>query len=493
MTELNDSESVHGTSNLSASSVSSLAHFIDQVTMLCGPTQVQVGDAIEPRFLQPARYGAGRAAVMVRPGSSAEAAAVLALASRHGRRVVLQGAHTGLVRAATPMDGQDEVLLSTDRLREVFELDLLDRSLRVSAGFRLSEVNERLAAQGLWFPVDLSADPSIGGMLAHNTGGTRMLRYGDVRANTLGLQVALAESADPAGQVVRFGQGLQKDNSALALGQLFIGSSGSLGLITEATLKLSPLPRQRAVALVAPSALDAVFPLYQAVMQRWGVLVSAFEGISRAALEAGLHGQDLSRWFSGALPDYAMLIELSSELPAEQLDLRGLLQGWLEEAFESGAVSDAVLDADEAIWGLRHRISEGLRAQGKVIGLDLSLPRRHFMSFRERGQAWLAHFPQLRLADFGHLGDGGLHFNMVWPASAGALEPAQELTLRQGLYALVAELGGSISAEHGVGPQLQAAYRAHWAQVAPGVLDWSGRVQSVFDPNRRLGNTEWGA
>lgn len=466
-----------------------LSEFLAEARALCGDAFVQDGAAIEPRYLQPARYAAGQAAALVRPGSRDEAAGVIRLAAAHGLRVVLQGAHTGLVRAGTPDDAAGEVLLSTERLRQVFELDLLDRTLRVSAGFKLSEINERLAPHGLWFPVDLSADPSIGGMVAHNTGGTRMLRYGDVRANTLALEVVLPE---PAGQVLRLGQGLQKDNSALALGQLFIGASGSLGLVSEVTIKLAPLPRQRAVALVAPSALGEVFPLYAEVMQRWGVLVSAFEGISRAALEAGLHGQDLARWFDGQLPDYAMLIELSSELPADQLDLNGLLQGWLEAEFESGRVRDAVLDADEAIWGLRHRISEGLRVQGKVIGLDLSLPRRHFMAFRERGAAFLAeHFPQVRLADFGHLGDGGMHFNMVWPVEAGPLTAAQELTLREGLYALVAELGGSISAEHGVGPQLQAAYRAHWARVEPGILDWAGRVQKLWDAHARMGKVSW--
>ena len=464
--------------------------FLAEAIGVCGEAFVQVGADIEPRFLQPARYAAGRAAALVRPGSRDEAARVLALAAACGLRVVVQGAHTGLVRAGTPDDAHGEVLLSTERLREVFELDLLDRTLRVSSGFRLSEINERLEPHGLWFPVDLSADPSIGGMVAHNTGGTRMLRYGDVRANTLALEVVLAE---PAGQVLRLGQGLQKDNSALALGQLFIGSSGSLGLISEVTIKLAPLPRQRAVALVAPASLAEVFPLYADVMQRWGGLVSAFEGISRAALEAGLHGQDVARWFEGHLPDYAMLIELSSELPAGQLALDGLLQGWLETGFESGRVRDAVLDADEAIWGLRHRISEGLRVQGKVIGLDLSLPRKHFMAFRERGAVWLAgRFPQVRLADFGHLGDGGMHFNMVWPATAGALTPEQELTLREGLYALVAELGGSISAEHGVGPQLQAAYRAHWERVEPAMLDWARRVQTLWDPHTRLGKVSWG-
>ena len=481
-----------GTSDLpqAAGACGQLTGFLAEARAVCGEAFVQDGAAIEPRYLQPARYAAGQAAALVRPGHRDEAARVLALAAACGLRVVVQGAHTGLVRAGTPDDVQGEVLLSTERLREVFELDLLDRTLRVSSGYRLSEINERLEPHGLWFPVDLSADPSIGGMVAHNTGGTRMLRYGDVRANTLALEVVLAE---PAGQVVRFGQGLQKDNSALALGQLFIGSSGSLGLVSEVTIKLAPLPRQRAVALVAPSSLDEVFLLYAEVMQRWGGLVSAFEGISRAALEAGLHGQDVARWFDGQLPDYAMLIELSSELPAEQLALGGLLQGWLEQEFETGRVRDAVLDADEAIWGLRHRISEGLRAQGKVIGLDLSLPRQHFMRFRARGAEWLAQrFPQLRLADFGHLGDGGMHFNMVWPADAGEWTAEQELALRDGLYALVAELGGSISAEHGVGPQLQAAYRAHWMRVEPGVLDWARRVQMLWDPHGRMGKVDWG-
>ena len=128
-----------------------------------------------------------------------------------------------------------------------------------------------------------------------------------------------------------------------------------------------------------------------------------------------------------------------------------------------------------------------------MIGLDLSLPRQHFMRFRARGAEWLAQrFPQLRLADFGHLGDGGMHFNMVWPVDAGEWTAEQELTLRDGLYALVAELGGSISAEHGVGPQLQAAYRAHWMRVEPGVLDWARRVQMLWDPHARMGKVDWG-
>jgi len=321
-------------------------------------------------------------------------------------------------------------------------------------------------------------------MVSHNTGGTRMLRYGDVRANTLGLSVASSE-----GQVLRLGRGLQKDNAQLALQHLLIGGSGSLGLVLDAHFKLAPLPRQQAVALVAPRDVAAVFPLYQRVMQRCASLVSAFEGLSKAAFEAALHGaSDPQRWFEGRLPEYALLIELSSDLLPDQLNLRAVLHELLEAEFGE-AVVDAVLDADAAVWALRHHISEGLRAQGKVMGFDVSLPRRAFMAFREEGRAFLAaHFPQARLADFGHLGDGGMHFNLVWPQG----EPwssADEARLREGVYALVVRHGGSFSAEHGIGPQLQQSY---WRLSDPAVLDWSGRVQRGLDPQGLLGQTQWG-
>jgi len=457
--------------------------FLREAARICGAAHVAAGAAIEPRYLEPARYAPGRAAALLRPASTAELAQLLPLAGRHGLRLVPQGAHTGLVRAATPEDAARDVLLATERLREVFELDPLDRTLRVSAGYRLAEINERLAPHGLMLPIDLSADPSVGGMLAHNTGGTRMLRYGDVRANTLALTVVLAE-----GQVLRLGRGLQKDNAALPLQQLFIGSSGSLGVIAEATFALARCPRQQAVALVAPSSVAAVMPLYQRLMDELGSLVSACEGISRPAFEAALAcgGGERARWFGGELPEYALLIELSSELPAEQLDLQALLQGWLEAEFGE-RVADAVLGADAACWALRHHISEGLRARGKVVGFDVALPRRHFMAFREAGRAWLAEqFAPAELADFGHLGDGGMHFNLVWPRSA---PPLDEAGLRAGVYALVQRFEGSFSAEHGIGPQLQASYR-QLSEAA--LLDWSGRLQRLFDPAARLGLTDWG-
>lgn len=466
------------------------AGWLGAARAICGAEFVVDGPAIEPRYLEPARYAPGRAVGLVRPATTAQVAALVALAAEHDLTLVVQGAHTGLVRAATPTDAERHLLLSTDRLRERFDFDPLDRTVTLSAGWRLSELNERVAEHGLAFAIDLSADPSIGGMLAHNTGGTRMLRHGDVRANTLGLAAVLAD-----GSVLRAGHGLQKDNAGLALQHLFVGSSGSLGVICEATLRLQPLPRQRAVALVAPTSLDAVFALYAHVMaSELAGLVSAFEGISKSALQAALHHRGQhdekgGRLFDGKLPDYALLIELASELPSARLDLNQLLQDLLEQEF-GGRVADAVIGADEEIWGLRHGISEGLREQGKVIGFDISLPRRHFMRFRADASAWLAaEFPQARVADFGHLGDGGLHFNLVWPKDAQPLGEPEMAKLRDGVYAITAQLGGSFSAEHGVGPQLQAHY---WRLVDPLQLELAGRLQSLFDPQRRLGLTDWG-
>jgi FAD/FMN-containing dehydrogenase len=467
------------------------AAFLDAARTICGGNEYAVdGAAIEPRYLEPARYAPGRAAALLRPATTEQIAALVKLAATHGLTIVPQGAHTGLVRAATPTDAQRHVLLATDRLRGRFEFDPLDRTLVVSAGYKLSEINARLEPHGLFFPIDLSADPSVGGMLAHNTGGTRMLRYGDVRANTLALTAVLAD-----GEIVHAGRGLQKDNAGLALQHLFIGSSGSLGVITEATLKLHPLPRQRAATLVAPSSLDDVFPLYQRVMQsELAGLVSAFEGISKPALEAAQqhrsrHG-NVRPLFDGAAPEYALLIELSSELSPARLDLEALLQQLLEQEFETGRVADAVIGADHDVWEARHSISEGLREHGKVIGFDISLPRKHFMRFRAEGAAWLAeHFPQARVADFGHLGDGGLHFNMVWPHDAPALDAAAMERLRAGVNEIVVRLGGSFSAEHGVGPQIQQAY---WQLSDAGSLALSGRIEHAMNPDGVLGLTRFG-
>jgi len=461
--------------------------FIAGACEIVGLAHVHCAAAIEPRFLEAARYGPGAARALVRPASDEQVARLLALAGNCDIRLIPQGAHTGLVQAATPQDAQRDVVLATDRLRAVFDLDLLDATLRVSVGFRLSEINDRLRDHGLQFPVDLSADPSIGGMLATNTGGTRMMRYGDVRANTLGLTVALAY---PAGELLRFGPALPKNNAGIDAKHLFIGTGGAFGVIVEAVLRLHRLPRQRAVVMVALESIDELWPFYQSACTAFGDAISAFEGISGLALDLALrHGNGLRAPFASGPPAHAVLLELSSAFGPDDLHLEQALSSFLEATLESAHIVDAVVGNGEALWDIRHRISEALRAHGDVMGLDLSFPRRAYAEFYVEAFAWLSGWnPAVQVADFGHLGDGGVHFNLVWPR--GALSHEQKQYLRAQLYELAASHGGCFSAEHGVGPHVQSAYEAHTPRDQ---LALARRLASALAPTGEIGTMRYAA
>ena len=461
--------------------------FLAAARDIVGEAHVLCDDAIEPRFLEAARYGHGAARAVVRPETDEQVARLLALAAGGDVRLIPQGAHTGLVQGATPRDARRDVVLSTDRLRSTFDLDPLDATLRVSAGFRLGEVNERLREHGLQFPVDLSADPSIGGMLATNTGGTRMMRYGDVRANTLGLTVAVAH---PVGELLHFTPALPKNNAGIDAKHLFIGTGGAFGVVVEAVLRLHRLPRQRVVAMVALESIASLWPFYQAACDAFGDSISAFEGISGRALELALqHVPSLRAPFESGPPAHAVLLELSSAFGPDDLHLEQVLSDFLETTLERAWIVDAVVGSGEALWALRHAISEGLRAHGDVMGLDLSFPRRAYAEFIAEACAWLSTWtPDVQLADFGHLGDGGVHFNLVWPH--GALSAAQRGEMRARLYELAATHGGCFSAEHGVGPHVQAAYEAHTPRAQ---LALARRLAGALAPAGEIGTMRYAA
>lgn len=457
---------------------STTTDFLAQAAQCIGAANVIAGQAIEPRYLKPARYHAGQAFALVKPQTTQQASELVQLAQAAQLQLIVQGAHTGLVCSATPTDADRHIILSTERLRERFELDPLDEVLHVSAGFRLSEVNERLREQGLHFAVDLSADPYIGGMLATNTGGTRMLRYGDVRANTLGLTVVLSH---PSGQILDLEGGWMKNNAGLDFKHLFIGSNGAFGIITQSQLKLQRLPNQRVATLIAPCSREAVWSIYQAAKAQLGEFISAFEGISQRALELTLaHRQDETQPFGTYIPEYTLLLELSCNLPTEQLNLAQVLESFLEQQFETGSITDAVLGREEAFWEIRHSIGEGLRAHGHVMGMDLSFPRLQFWGFIDSAKRWLGqHLPIVEVADFGHLGDGGVHFNLVWPHTA-PLDPKAFELARLAMYELAVNThAGCFSAEHGIGPHVQAIYD----QYTPSAhLELAQRLSSVLAP-----------
>ncbi|MBS9722127.1 FAD-binding oxidoreductase [Tianweitania sp. BSSL-BM11] len=409
-----------------------------------------------------ARYDRGRAALVVRPRDTEQVSKAVAYCVRNGIAIIPQSGNTGVVSGSTPDASGEQVVISLDRLARQFELDIENRSLRVDAGFRLSEVNTRLADHGLQFPIDLGADPRLGGMLSTNTGGSRFLKFGDVRRNVLGIKVVLA---DEHGTVLDLMSGLRKNNTGVDWKHIFIGTVGAFGIITECELNLEPLPLQVATALLVPRDGAAVMPLLAAMERRLGSYLSAFEGMSGNAIKAALgHVPSLRNPFAnGAVPDYTILTEVSRDWEWREGEetLDQVLENVLAEVWESAdaPLADAFVGPAAEIWTLRHALSEGVRASGRLAAFDLSFRRQDVIRFCDHMKQVLpARYPGITVCDFGHVGDGGVHFNLVLAPDAPT-GPEIETELRAFVYgAAVEEFGGSYSAEHGIGRKNQSFY-----------------------------------
>ncbi len=263
------------------------------------------------------RYGGGAALAVVRPAGTEDVARVLAFATEHAIRVVPQGANTGLVGASTPDASGEMLVLSLERLSRTLEIDPVDRTVVAGGGVLLSQLDRALEEHGLMFPIDLGADPTVGGMVVTNTGGTRVLRYGDVRQNLLGVEVAFAD-----GTVLDLMTALRKNNTGLDAKQLFVGTSGVFGVVTRAVLRLVPRPAQRATALVGAADGATAMRLLSHLERRLGDVLSAFEVMSAAALAPVFRYQPrLRNPYAGGLPPYTALVELATTLPPETLSL----------------------------------------------------------------------------------------------------------------------------------------------------------------------------
>ena len=440
------------------------AEHIERLGALLGPQGLLTRPADMVSYESGARYDGGRAAFVARPASTEAVSLVVAYCVRNAVALVPQAGNTGLVGGSTPDDSGTQGVLSLDRLRSTFDLDIDNRSLRVDAGFRLSEINARLEQHGLFFPIDLGADPMAGGMVATNTGGARFLRFGDVRRNTLSLKLVLA---DEHGTVLECGTGLRKDNTGPDWKQLFIGTGGAFGIVTECSFNLERLPKQAATAYLVPRTGEAALSLLNEMEERAGAYLSAFEGMSGLAMRHALaHAPSLRNPFPGSeVPPYVVLVELSrSWMPrAGEQPLDAVLEEILAEIWDlpGGPLLDAFIGAPAEMWALRHALSEGAKSAGYVVGLDLSFKRGEVMRFRERMAALLAdRFPQAEICDFGHIGDGGVHFNLVVPrGSDGWVDVDLATRLRTFVTEVaVEEHGGSFSAEHGLGRRNQHFY-----------------------------------
>jgi FAD/FMN-containing dehydrogenase len=340
------------------------------------------------------------------------------------------------------------------------------------------------------FPIDLGADPSIGGMIVTNTGGTRLLKYGDVRHNLQGIEVVLAD-----GTVIDALNRLRKNNTGLDLKQLFVGTSGFFGVVTGAVLQVVPVPRQHATALVGCVSGEAVLALLQALERELADVFTAFEVISANALgPVFAHHPDIRNPYGASQPPaYTALVELSSTLPATALNLPEVLEERLGAFLEGEAgegITDVFMGKPEDFWAIRHHISEGLRNEGKVLAFDISVPRSLMATFTDAAVALLAKdYPFIRACDFGHWGDGGTHLNLVWD-EATAPVPSAELVpeLQARIYDLAVKgFEGSYSAEHGVGPHNQRFYDAYTSES---IRRLSGALKNHLDPQRLLGTTQ---
>ena len=418
----------------------------------------------------------GQASCVVLPGTTEEVSAVVRICAGVGTAIVPQGGNTGLCGGATPTGG--EVLIVLTRLNRVRAVDADNNSITVEAGCTLHAVQQAAQEIDRLFPLSLAAEGSatIGGNLATNAGGVQVLRYGNARELTLGLEVVLAD-----GRIWNGLRALRKDNTGYDLKHLFIGAEGTLGLITAATLKLFPRPRTHAVAWVAVPDPGAAVRLLGRLRDAAGDNVTAFEIVGRPALELVLRHIPDARDPLAGKPAWQVLIELS----AARDDLAATLEMTLQNAAQDGVIGDAVLAASEAqtvaLWALRENVSEAQKIEGVSIKHDIAVPVSRIAEFIARADAaLLAGFPQVRIVCFGHIGDGNLHYNLSRPdAQSNAGFIAQTESVNRIVHDLVNELGGSISAEHGLG-QLK---REEVLRYKSGTeMDMMRAVKAALDP-----------
>ena len=426
----------------------------------------------------------GSALCVLRPASTEEVAACVALCRERGLAIVAQGGNTGLVGGATPLAaaaGRLQVVLSLTRLKRIRGIDVDNNTITVESGCILRDVQEAAAAVGRLFPLSLAAEGSatLGGNLSTNAGGVQVLRYGNMRDLTLGLEVVLAD-----GRVWDGLRGLRKDNTGYDLKHLFIGAEGTLGVITAAVLKLFPRLQTRATAWLALPDPAAAVTLLGRLREGFGERVSAFEIIGRSALDLVL------RHIPGARPplpeahDWQLLVELSDA--QANAELQAQLEAALAEESARGLVLDAAVANSEAqaeaLWQLRENISEAQRLEGVSIKHDVAVPLSAIAQFIARADAALAQaFPGLRIVCFGHIGDGNLHYNQSKPlAQDNAQFVEQTEQVNRIVHDLVHQLGGSISAEHGLGQLKRGEVRRYKSDVE---MEMMGRIKQALDPD----------
>lgn len=452
-----------------------LSACVDKAALVEGPA------AEAPYLTDWLHKWSGRALAIVRPQSVQTLADVVRLCAEAGVPIVPQGGNTSMSGGATPDASGREIILSTQRLRQVREVDPINHTMTLEAGVILADAQRIAQEAGHYFPLSLGAEGSctIGGNLATNAGGTAVLRYGNMRELALGLEVVL-----PDGRIWHGLRGLRKDNTGFDLRDLFIGSEGTLGIITAAVLKLYALPTHRATAWVGAPSVDALTRLLGKLREQCGERLSAFEMMTSASLGLVLDQIAETRPPLAERHAFNALVEISDTGHDE---LMPLLEHILGAALEDGLIEDAMLAVSAAqaqsLWKIREGISLAQVQAGKVIKHDVALPISQLAGFVAEADAAIARtHPELQIINFGHIGDGNLHYNVLvtspFPSDDEAFHHLAE-ALNRLVHDIVVSRHGSISAEHGVG-QLRKEELAHYKSDVD--MDLMHQIKHMLDP-----------
>lgn len=461
------------------------ADILDRLKAIVGPA----GYIDDPADMEPYcvswRDGwRGDTPLVLRPASTREVAEIVRLCAEARVPIVPQGGNTGLTGAGQPHVGGAEIVLSTNRMKAIRDIDVLNDTMTVEAGVVLTTIQDKAAELDRLFPLSLGAEGScqIGGNLSTNAGGTQVLRYGNARNLVLGLEVVL-----PDGRVWDGLRALRKDNTGFDLKQIFIGGEGTVGIITAAVLRLFPKPRESQTAFAAVTDPAAAVKLLGVMRDRLGEQITSFELLQRNCLEyvfATLDGHEDP--LSEAYPWYVLIEATGQGAPGS---LREPLEEALAEAIEAELVPDAVIaasgDQAQKLWAMREELAEAQKLSGTGIKHDISVPLSRIGEFIERADAALnAAYPGIRHCSFGHVGDGNIHYNPLnpvdWDPKAFAAEREK---INRLVHDIVAEMNGSLSAEHGLG-RLRREEAEHYK--SPVEIDMMRALKHAFDPHNLM-------
>lgn len=426
----------------------------------------------------------GKALAVVRPSTTAEVAAIVRLCNQHQIPIVPQGGNTGLVLGSVPDDSGKAIVLSMNRLNRIRSIDSVNNTMIAEAGCILENVQDAATEAGRLFPLRLASEGSctVGGTLAANAGGTAVLRYGNARELCLGLEVVT-----PQGDIWNGLRGLRKDNSSYDLRDLFIGSEGTLGIITAAMLKLFPQPKATVTALLALNSTENALVMLSQARAHCDAALTAFELMSNYSLQlVARHFPNLYQPLPLTCPQYVLLELSDCESEAHAMSM---LESFVGNALDSGVIVNATVASSiaqsKAIWQLREHISAAQALEGLNIKHDIAVPSSRIADFIAETDALLMlHFPQCRMVTFGHLGDGNLHYNVSAPEGVSPDEfLLRENEINRVVHDSVHRFGGSIAAEHGVGALKREEIQRYLSDVEIRLVH---SIKNALDPDKLM-------